>query len=205
MSIDAAAAFPREPLPDRVKGARATGWWGMVWLICTEAMLFASYFASWIFLSETIRAFGEEGGRYPPLGLPSLMTVLLASSSIAAWWGEKGIEKGDQGRLRLGLAIAWLLGAAFIVCQVIEYSHKSLGPDSGAYHSLFYTITTTHGVHLAAGLLMGAVVQLRAWLGHFTRERHLAVQNTVLYLHFVDGVWMVIFLLVYVSPHFWRR
>jgi heme/copper-type cytochrome/quinol oxidase subunit 3 len=49
------------------------------------------------------------------------------------------------------------------------------------------------------------VVQLLAWLGHFTRERHLAVQNTVLYLHFVDTVWVVIYLLLYLSPHLWRR
>ncbi len=205
MSIDAAAAFPPAPLPEKLKGPRAPGWWGMVLLVCAEGMLFACYFASWLYLSETVKAFGEEGGRYPPLALPGIMTVLLVCSSVAAWWGEKGIEKGDVRRLQAGMALAWVLGAAFIVCQVIEYSRKELGPDSGAYHSLFYVITTTHGAHLAVGLLMGAVVQARTWLGHFTRERHLAVQNTVLYLHFVDGVWIVIFLLLYVSPRFWAR
>lgn len=204
MSIDAPVAFPPQ-LSDTPKGARSTGWWGMVWLIATEAMLFASFFASWLYLGETVKAFGEEGGCYPPLLLPSIMTVLLVSSSIAAWWGEMGIRKGDVTRLKVGMALAWILAAAFLACQVVEYSNKETGPATGAYDSLFYTITTTHGLHVFVGLMMGAVVQLRAWLGHFTRERHLAVQNTVLYLHFVDTVWVVIFLLLYVSPRFWAR
>lgn len=205
MSVDTLAAVPQGELPAAPKGARSTGWWGMVWLIATEAMLFASFFAAWLFLNETVKAFGAEGGRYPPLLLPSVMTVLLVSSSVAAWWGEKGIEEGNVTRLQVGLAVAWVLGAAFLACQVLEYSNKETGPAAGAYDSLFYTITTTHGLHLFVGLLMGAVVQVRAWLGHFTRERHLAVQNTVLYLHFVDTVWVVIFLLLYVSPRFWPR
>src|SRR5207302_430501 len=83
----------------------------------------------------------------------------------------------------VGLAGSFLLGGAFLALQAVEYSHKPFSPQANAYAALFFTITGLHGAHVLAGLLMNAVVQVRVWLGHFTAQRHLAVQNVGLYWH----------------------
>ncbi len=83
---------------------------------------------------------------------------------------------------------------------MIEYRHQPFGPSTDAYGSLFFTITGFHGAHVAVGLLMIAVVSLRAGLGHFSARRHLAVTNVAWYWHFVDAVWLVVFTSLYLSP-----
>lgn len=190
-------------LPHDALAEHPPGWWGMVWLCATEAMLFACLIASYFFLRGSIDAFRAEGGHYPSLSLPLPMTVALLASSVTTWWAERGIARGDQMRLRIGLLVTFVLGASFLVLQSIEYHDNPLGPTVSAYHSMFYTITSLHGAHVAMGLLMNAYVQLRAWLGHFSSARHLAVRNIALYWHFVDAVWIVILLTLYLSPRLW--
>lgn len=194
---------PPGQLPTHLTGSRSPGWWGMVCLIGTEGMLFASFFASYLYLHGPIMALGAEGGKYPSLALPIPMTVLLLTSSATMWWGERGIKRGDQMQLRIGLAVTFLLGVAFLVLQSIEYSHKQLGPSVSAYDSIFFTTTAFHGAHVAAGLLMNLFLQVRAWLGHFNAKRRDAVENVSLYWHFIDGVWIVILSLLYLSPRLW--
>jgi heme/copper-type cytochrome/quinol oxidase subunit 3 len=190
-------------LPEATSGTRATGWWGMVWLCVTEAMLFACLIASYFFLRGSVQGFAAEGGRYPSLTLPIPMTVLLLSSSATMWWAEQGIKRGDQTRLRLGLAVTFVLGALFLVLQATEFRRNPFGPTVSAYDSIFYTTTGFHGAHVAMGLLMNLYVQLQAWRGHFSSQRHLAVQNIALYWHFVDAVWIVILTSLYLSPRLW--
>ncbi|MEO7085117.1 MAG: cytochrome c oxidase subunit 3 [Gemmatimonadaceae bacterium] len=190
----------REGARGRTSRPKTTGWWGMVWLCATEAMLFASFLGAYFFLRGNIDAFAAEGGRYVPLTLPAIMTVVLLSSSATAWWAERGIERGDSVRLRIGLGVTMLLGLAFLSLQAVEYSHRDSSWTTSAYDSLFITITGFHGAHVAAGLLMNAYVQLRAWLGHFDDEHHAAVSNVLLYWHFVDGVWVLLFAVLYLSP-----
>ena len=204
MSIVAFADRPEPnanvPLPIRLEGSRAPGWWGMVWLCATEGMLFASFLGAYFFLRGSVEAFAAEGGQYVPLTRPLIMTVLLLSSSVSAWWAEGGIRKDDTMRLRIGLAITLLLGAAFLGVQASEYAHRETSWTTSAYDSLFITITGFHGAHVALGLLMNLYVQGRAWLGHFDSGRHEAVSNAVLYWHFVDGVWLCILAALYLSP-----
>jgi len=146
-------------------------------------------------------------GPWPPSGLPELRLALpntgvLLLSSGAMWWAESGIRRGDETRLRLGLMLTLLLGAVFLGIQLVEYRHQSFTPATSAYGSLFYTITGFHGAHVAVGLLMLAVVGLRAWLGHFSSRHHLAVTNVSWYWHFVDAVWLAVFTSLYLSPRF---
>ncbi len=191
---------PRGTLPIRLSGTRSPGWWGMIFLCATEAMLFASLLGAYFFLRGSIEAFSAEGGRYVPLTRPLIMTALLVSSSVTAWWGEKGIKEGNSSRLKIGLAITFILGAMFLAIQSNEYANRDTGMTTSAYDSLFIVITGFHGAHVAFGLLMNAYVQVRAWLGHFDAERHDAVSNSILYWHFVDGVWLFILAALYLSP-----
>jgi len=190
-----------DALPVYVRGERATGWWGMVLFVATEATIFGCLLASYFYLRVSAPSWPPDGIKFPELMLPIPMTILLVGSSLPMWWAESGIRRGNTGRLRLGLAVAFVLAAAFLIMQGIEYSRKEFAISTDAYGSLFYLITGLHGMHVLVALVMNIVVQLRAWLGHFDRRRNLAVQNLALYWHFVDGVWIFIFAALYLSPY----
>jgi heme/copper-type cytochrome/quinol oxidase subunit 3 len=186
-------------LPVGGAGKGSTGWWGMVLLILTEAALFAYLLFGYFYLGSMAR------GGWPPSGPPGLRlalpnTGILLLSSGAMWYAESGVRRGDQNRLRLGLVLALVLGCVFVGLQAVEYGHQHFTPRSSAYGSLFFTITGFHGAHVAVGLLMIAFVSVRAWLGHFTARRHLAVTNVSWYWHFVDAVWLAVFASLYLSP-----
>jgi heme/copper-type cytochrome/quinol oxidase subunit 3 len=171
----------------------------MMLLILTEASLFGYLLFSYFYLTSMAR------GPWPPAGLPELRlalpnTGILLLSSGTMWWAESGIRLGRAGRLLGGLVLTLALGAVFLGIQVVEYRHQTFGPSTDAYGSLFFTITGFHGAHVAVGLLMIAVVALRAGLGHFSASRHLAVTNVAWYWHFVDAVWLAVFTSLYLSP-----
>ena len=100
----------------------------------------------------------------------------------------------------MGLLVTFLLGAVFIALQAWEWSQKTFTPQTSAYGSLYFTVTGFHGAHVVAGLLMNVVVQVWAWRGLFTRDRHAFVSNAALYWHFVDAVWVVVFTSLYLVP-----
>ena len=173
-------------------------------LFCvTEATLFLYLLGAWFYLRGTVTSFAAEGGRHPALGIPLTLTALLISSSIALWWGEQGLKRGDRARLTWGLIIALALGAAFLALQLVEYAHETHMPQNDAYWSAFYTITGIHGTHVLLGWLMLAFNLMRNLRGHFTAERHLAVQNGSMYWHTVDIVWIAIFACLYLAPWLW--
>jgi heme/copper-type cytochrome/quinol oxidase subunit 3 len=179
---------------------RSTGFWGMMLLITTEASLFSYLLFSYFYLGSMAQ------GPWPKQGPPSLTlvipnTIILLASSGTMYWAESGIRKGRQGRLRLGLLLTLLLGIIFLAIQGIEYSHKHITPRTNAYGSLFFTITGLHGAHVAAGLLMVAVITARSLLNHFGPGHHDAVTNVSWYWHFVDVVWLSVFTCLYVSPY----
>ena len=194
-------AITPDALPVYVSGERATGWWGMVLFVATEATIFGCLLASYFYLRVSAPTWPLGGIHLPELTLPIPMTIVLVGSSVPMWWAESGIRHGNSGRLRLGLAIAFVLATAFLIMQGIEYSRKEFSVATNAYASLFYLITGLHGMHVLVALAMNVVVQVRAWLGHFDQRRHLAVQNLALYWHFVDGVWILIFAALYISPY----
>ncbi|HEV2766401.1 MAG TPA: cytochrome c oxidase subunit 3 [Acidimicrobiales bacterium] len=180
-----------------------TGWWGMVVLIMTEAMIFAGLLSSYFF----VRAISPEwplGHIEPPeLKRISLFTVVLLGSSVPIFWAESAIRKGNQRGLRLGLLLSFLLGAIFMANLFFEYEELHFGVRDNAYASLYYAITGLHGLHVFVGLVMNLVVQIKAWQGKFTASRHLTVEIFGLYWHFVDVVWIFVFSSLYVSVGHW--
>jgi heme/copper-type cytochrome/quinol oxidase subunit 3 len=191
------------PPASRRRRTYPTGWWGMVVLIMTEAMIFAGLLGSYFF----VRAISPEwplGGIEPPeLRRISLFTVVLLGSSVPVFWAEAAIRRGDQRRLRLGLLLSFLLGVSFMVNLVFEYEELHFGVRDNAYASLYYAITGLHGLHVFVGLLINLVVQVKAWQGKFTASRHLTVEIFGLYWHFVDVVWIFVFSSLYVSVGHW--
>ena len=175
----------------------------MIGLIATEATLFATLLVSYFYLRfQSTPEWPPDGIEAPTLGLPLVMTVLLLGSSIPMHWAEGGIKKGATLRLKVGLGVAFLMGAAFLVLMGIEYAERlhEVTPRTNAYGSIFYATTGFHGTHVLVGLLMNLWLQVRAWMGHFSKERHSHVQNVTLYWHFVDVVWIFVLASLYLSP-----
>jgi heme/copper-type cytochrome/quinol oxidase subunit 3 len=207
MSTDAMSATLSDvALPHRAHGSRAFGWWGMVLLIATEAMLFSALIASYFFLRFQHGTVWPPGDiEKPALGLAVVMSVILWSSSIPVHIAAAGIEKGSQARLRWGMLGGFILGLVFLLMTLgIEWPEKldEFTPATNVYGSLFFTITGFHASHVAVGLIFSIWTQVRAWKGVFTEDRHLTVQNFALYWHFVDAVWVAVFLTIYISPNF---
>ena len=186
-------------------GPRSYGWWGMVWLIITEATLFAMLIASYFYLRFRSQPEWPPPPIEPPeLMLPLIMSVILLSSSIPVHLAEAAIKKGNVLGLKIGLAIGALLGGIFLaITWGIEWPEAlhAFTPRSNAYGSMYFTITGFHGAHVVVGLAFSIWTQVRAWQGAFDADRHLTVQNFAMYWHFVDVVWVAVLTTVYVSPH----
>jgi cytochrome c oxidase subunit I+III len=183
--------------------SRRAGWWGMVLLIVTEAMIFAALLSASFFVRANSPTWPQGGIDPPELGRISVFTVVLLASSVPLFWGEAAIRRGRVGRMRIALAASWLLGAAFVVNQVLEFRDLPFTATENAYASLFVVITGLHGVHLVVGLAMSIVVQLKAATGWFDERRHETVTLFSMYWHFVDVVWIFVFSALYLSAH-WR-
>lgn len=190
---------PAAPLPVGPVGPRASGWYGMLLLIATEAALFIYLLFSYFYLGS------QAPGPWPPSGPPELgiavaNTLILLASSVTAWWGQRGIERGAAGRLLIGLVLSFALGAVFVGVQVHEWLSKGFTPATDAYGSLYFTITGLHIAHVAAGLLILACLILWTAMGRFSAERHVHVTVGVVYWHFVDAVWLVVFASLFLTP-----
>lgn len=193
------ALAPSDPVRVAPQGHRAPGWYGVILLIATEGALFVYLLFSELFLAS------HAPGPWPPSGLPALPiptlnTLVLLTSSLTAWWGQGGIERGSSRRLAAGLTVSLVLGAVFVGVQAHEWLDKPFTPETDAYGSLYFTITGVHIAHVVVGLVILAVLLLWTALGRFSAARHLHVSVGILYWHFVDAVWLAVFSTFFLAP-----
>ena len=178
---------------------RGINWWGMIFFISSEALIFANLIASYLYLEI------RNGSWQLPTDLtyPLINTFILLGSSIPIRVAGAGIAAGNQRNLKLGLSLTILMGAAFLGGQVYEYSNlfgQHFTPQATIFGSSFFTLTGFHGLHVTIGLIFLIIVLLRALRGDFTAKKHWAAQAGEMYWHFVDGVWVFVFSLVYLLP-----
>ena len=137
-----------------------------------------------------------------PWGLPLLNTVLLVSSSVTLTLAHHALNKGQRGALKVCLGLTVLLGIAFLGFQAEEYIHAyqelGLTLGSGVYGATFFMLTGFHGAHVTIGTLILLVMLIRIVRGHFNAEHQFGFQAASWYWHFVDAVWVALFLFVYV-------
>jgi len=148
---------------------------------------------------------GNVGGDFEPMGafgLPFLNTLLLLSSGVTCTWAHHGLLEKNRGQLIKGLAATVGLGFLFVACQAYEYyeayHEMGLTLGSGVYGSTFFMLTGFHGLHVTIGAIILSVVLFRSWKGHFTPENHFAFEGAAWYWHFVDVVWLGLFIFVYI-------
>ncbi len=136
-------------------------------------------------------------------GLPLINTILLLTSSVTAHFAHVSLEQEKRGQLKFWLGLTVILGLTFLYCQGLEYAHgyseeMKLFLSSGIYGNTFYMLTGFHGMHVTLGTIMLIVMLIRVFKGHFTPDNHFAFQAASWYWHFVDVVWVMLFVFVYI-------
>jgi heme/copper-type cytochrome/quinol oxidase subunit 3 len=174
---------------------------GMALFILTESALFALVFATYLYLRSGASEWPPSGVELPKLGIPLVNTALLVTSSGCMVAADVAARRRHIGQLRGALAAAFLLGATFLALQLSEYANEPMHLSDSAYSSLFFVVTGFHGLHVAAGLAMIGYVQVLAWSGRLRRESS-SLTNASWYWHFVDAIWILVLLTVYLSPRF---
>jgi cytochrome c oxidase subunit 3 len=199
--------------------------YGMVWFIASEVAFFAAFFGTlfyvrvlsvpalaemdpaftlWQGFTSTWPSAGPKGANFTPMGawgIPALNTALLLTSGATLTWAHWGMMKNKRSQLNLGLLLTILLGVSFMGFQIYEYYHAytelGLTMGAGVYGATFFMLTGFHGFHVTLGAIMLMVVYGRCLKGHFNAERHFAFEGVAWYWHFVDVVWLGLFIFVY--------
>jgi cytochrome c oxidase subunit 3 len=166
----------------------------------TGAVLWPEFSASWPLLKTPDGTETTAMGWY---GLPLINTLLLLTSSITAHFAHVALEQDKRPQLKVWLGLTIILGLIFLCLQVLEYAHgysdeMQLYLTSGIYGNTFYMLTGFHGMHVTLGCIMLIVMFFRILKGHFTPNNHFAFQAASWYWHFVDVVWVFLFVFVYI-------
>ncbi|MCB4428563.1 heme-copper oxidase subunit III [Synechococcus sp. MU1643] len=171
---------------------------GLATFLVADAMTFAGFFAAYL----TFKAVNPlpDGAIYElELPLPILNTVLLLVSSATFHRAGQAIRQDHHGRCRRWLLITAGLGLAFLVSQMVEYFTLPFGLTDNLYASTFFAATGFHGLHVTLGALMTLIVwwQARQPQGRVTAADHFPLEAAELYWHFVDGIWVILFVILY--------
>lgn len=148
---------------------------------------------------------GDVGGEFEsmgPWGIPAINTLLLLSSGVTVTFAHWALKKNSRGPLVMWLLATVALGFTFLGFQIYEYYHAyhelNLTLGSGIYGSTFFMLTGFHGFHVTLGAIMLTVIMFRCMKGHFTPEHHFGFEGVAWYWHFVDVVWLGLFIFVYI-------
>jgi len=200
---------------------------GMMWFIFSEIIFFAVFFGTlWYTRNLSVPWLGSGatkeilhsayeatwptngpaalGGKFEPMGawgLPFLNTLILLTSGVSCTWAHHGLLAKNRDQLIKGLIATVALGFLFVTFQAFEYheayTEMGLTLGSGVYGSTFFMLTGFHGFHVCVGAIILSVVLFRSWKGHFKPENHFAFEAAAWYWHFVDVVWLGLFIFVY--------
>lgn len=177
---------------------------GMILFIASEFMFFVAFF--WAFFSSAFFPSEAIGFVWPPADihiinpfeLPFLMTLILLLSGCTVTWAHHAIVEGHQKDFIKALGLTVFLGAFFLCFQVYEYHHAEFGFTDGIYASAFFMATGFHGFHVLVGTIFLFVCWRRAKKGHFTPKEHFGFEAAAWYWHFVDVVWLFLFVSIYI-------
>jgi cytochrome c oxidase subunit 3 len=199
--------------------------WSMSWFIFSEVMFFAAFFGALFYIRnlsipdlgslsqkllwpEYTAQWPTEGPyfttTFTPMGawgIPALNTAILLTSGVTLTLAHHALKANHRGSLKFWLFLTIALGFTFLGFQAYEYHHAyselGLKLSSGVYGSTFFMLTGFHGLHVTIGAIMLTVMLFRVFRGHFTPEHHFAFEASSWYWHFVDVVWLLLFVLVY--------
>ncbi|MDZ7852797.1 MAG: cytochrome c oxidase subunit 3 [Halomonas sp.] len=166
------------------------------------ALLWPDFTASWPLLNPPDPSIEGPKETFSPWHLPLVNTLILVSSSITLTIAHEGLKEGFRDSARFWLTVTVLLGLCFITIQGVEYyeayAHYGITLQAGIYGATFFLLTGFHGLHVVIGTIILAVMLWRVFRGHFTADDHFGFEAAAWYWHFVDVVWIGLFIFVYV-------
>ncbi|MBV8776033.1 MAG: heme-copper oxidase subunit III [Alphaproteobacteria bacterium] len=201
-ALDPAAPFPFMPaLPIGSIGLRASGLWGVVFLVISEASIFAYVLFAYFYF-----AVQPHSGPWPPNGPPEVsyavaQTLAALAGCGALRWACRAAAAGARVGLLSGLSAGLVLSLIFVALQLLDWNAKPFSLATDPYSSLYFTIGGIHLAHVVAGVVMLAAVLLWSALGYFGRVRHVPVTVAAFYWYFVTIVWLAIAFALYVTPY----
>ncbi|HWB22513.1 MAG TPA: cytochrome c oxidase subunit 3 [Gaiellaceae bacterium] len=178
---------------------------GIFLFIGSEIMLFGSFFTVYFFDRVV-----NNPGTWPPLNpatgvqferpwfVALVNTLILVTSSFTMHWASTSLKKGNRAGLCAGMVLTLLLGLTFLLTQVIEYHRIGFNTGDTAFAATFFGLTGLHGCHVFIGLLILLAMTIRSFKGHFTPEHHHGLEVGGIYWHFVDVMWIVVYVTVYI-------
>jgi cytochrome c oxidase subunit 3 len=189
----------------------SNGMLGFILFLASEVMFFGGLFAAYFIARADAPEWPPESLLTPEqiaqgvhleleLGIPIIGTIILVSSSFVIQWGVLAIKRGNRTGLIWSLFITLVMGLVFLTLQLYDYQQLHFGADDTIYGTTFYTLTGFHGAHVTGGALFMFIVLLRSLGGQFDAHNHEAVEACSMYWHFVDVVWIALFVILYVIP-----
>jgi cytochrome c oxidase subunit 3 len=180
--------------------------YGMILFIASEVMFFVAWFLAYFNASLFPSTVESVGGVWPPAGLvvlnpfgwPLVNTLILLCSGTTVTWAHHALIHGDRDGLKKGLWCTIGLGLLFTTIQAYEYSSAPFPFAGSIYGSTFFMATGFHGFHVIVGTIFLSVCLLRVYKGHFTPRQHFGFEAAAWYWHFVDVVWLFLFISIYV-------
>jgi cytochrome c oxidase subunit 3 len=180
--------------------------YGMILFIASEVMFFIAWF--WAYFNAALYPSMHEGieGVWPPKGIelldpfvfPLLNTLILLLSGTSVTWAHHALIHDDRKGLKQGLWVTIALGLIFTCVQAYEYYHAEYGMADSIYGAAFYMATGFHGFHVIVGTIFLMVCLARTYKGDFTARQHFGFEAAAWYWHFVDVVWLFLFIAIYV-------
>lgn len=172
--------------------------YGMIFFIASEVMFFSAFFSAYFFLRAHNPVWPPANIALLPIHLPVINTLLLLTSGATVTWAHHALLHNRRSDAILATFLTWQLGVIFLACQALEYHHASYTLSSGVYGTVFFMLTGFHGFHVLLGSVMLMFLHYRLSKGDFTRHNHFYFEATAWYWHFVDVVWIGLFLFIYV-------
>nr|AVV48243.1 cytochrome c oxidase subunit III [Fenestrulina sp. BLEED20] len=176
---------------------------GMIFFIVSEICFFFAFF--WAFFHSSLAPSIELGNNWPPTGInplspwgvPLLNTVVLLSSGVSVTWAHHSLLVKKHHHALNGLIITVILGIYFTILQASEYMETSFSLSDSAYGTTFFVATGFHGIHVLIGTTFLLICTIRHWMNHFNQDHHLGFEAAAWYWHFVDVVWLFLFISIY--------
>lgn len=189
-------------LPTRVSGNRSTGWWAVVILIMIESTVFSALIATYFYLYSGAPVWPPDGISPPSLTLPVINAIILWTSVIPMYLGNRAIAHGDNRTLAIWQLVGAAMLVVFLALKVTEYSGLDYQWDTNAYSSIVWTTTGFHTAHVIVVLLKTFPMAVLALKGFWTPRRRSAIQGSTLYWFFVAAAWVPLFATLYLFPNF---
>jgi cytochrome c oxidase subunit 3 len=173
---------------------------GLIVALASEIMLFGAFFTAFFYVRYSNYPVYPPEPFAMPVDSTGINTAILVSSSFTMHWALVSIKRGNRRGLTLGLLFTLIMGFTFLGLQIREYDLLHLEgftPEHGAFASVFFALTGLHGIHVLVGAILISIALVRTLRGHYSPEKHMGVELSGIYWHFVDVVWVVLYTLVY--------